>query len=83
MSQPTLLFFDGLTQNVFSELLLDLCARYGTVLSANAFVDGAGCCLGAGYVEMATSDSAEQAAKELDGSLVLGQVIRVYLVHGP
>jgi RNA recognition motif-containing protein len=83
MYRPTWLFFDGLSKNFFSALLIDLCGTYGKVLSANTFVDGDGSCLGSGYVEMETMEAAEQAVEELDGSLVLGQVIRVYVIRLP
>jgi RNA recognition motif-containing protein len=83
MYRPVWLFFDGLSKNFFSALLIDLCGTYGKVLSANTFVDRDGSCLGSGYVEMETMEAAEQAAEELDGSLVLGQVIRVYVIRLP
>jgi len=80
VSGPAWLFFDGLTKNTFSELLTDLCGPYGVVLNSNAFTDEAGSCLGSGYVEMHSRESAELAAKELDGSLLLGHVIHVSLI---
>jgi RNA recognition motif-containing protein len=83
MYRPAWLFFDGLSKNFFSALLIDLCGTYGKVLSANTFVDKDGSCLGSGYVEMETVEAAEQAAAELNASLVLGQVIHVYVIHLP
>jgi RNA recognition motif. (a.k.a. RRM, RBD, or RNP domain) len=80
MSQSGWLFFDGLSKNFFSQLLNDLCQKYGRVLSANTFMDADGCCIGSGYVEMETLAGAQQAAKELDGSMVLGHVIHVYVI---
>ena len=80
MCQSEWLFFDDLPKNFSSQLLNDLCEKYGRVLSANTFMDADGCCIGSGYVEMETLADAQQTAKELDGSIVLGHAIRVYVI---
>lgn len=80
MAPSTFLFFDGLAPNVSSELLFELCAAYGRVLNANAFLDDDEFSLGAGYVEMDSFQDATQAVHALDGSMVRGRVIGVTLI---
>lgn len=73
------LFLDDLPNALTSKQLESLCSPYGRVLWGRVVSDPYGRFSTYGYVEMASSREAEQAAKALNRSVLLGQSIRAML----
>jgi RNA recognition motif-containing protein len=71
------LFVDCIPSFLTDQQLKELFQRYGTVLSAEVMRYPNGESLEFGYVEMATSDEANIAARRLNGTHLYGQALRV------
>jgi RNA recognition motif-containing protein len=73
------LFVDDLPASITSRQLEALCAPYGKVLWGRVVPDPYREVSTYGYVEMATANEAEQAAKALDRTEQFGRPIRAML----
>jgi cold-inducible RNA-binding protein len=71
------LFVGGLSFATTDEGLRSAFARYGTVESAEVVRGVDGRSRGFGFVEMTTSEEAEQAMRSLNGASLEGRTIRV------
>jgi RNA recognition motif-containing protein len=73
------LFVDGLPASFTHEQLRELFAAVGTVLWSRIVADADGRCSGFAYVDMETSDEAQNAAKRLDGYKIAGSSLAVMI----
>ncbi|MBI1846419.1 MAG: RNA-binding protein, partial [Candidatus Rokubacteria bacterium] len=72
------LFVGGLSFTTSNDSLRQGFARYGSVLSATVMMDReTGRSRGFGFVEMATTEEAEQAISGMNGAALDGRTIRV------
>lgn len=71
----TIVCVDGLAPWMTSTDLRTLCARYGTVRSAEVITDEAGQSLEYGFVKMATTEEADDVVGGLDGLDRFGTVL--------
>ena len=78
------LFVGGLPFSVSSERLREIFAAAGTVESATVVTDsGTGRSRGFGFVEMATSEEAQEAVSRFNGRDLDGRQIKVELAKSP
>jgi RNA recognition motif-containing protein len=73
------LFFDDLPSSITTKQLEALCSPYGRVLWGRVVSDPYDEVSTYAYVEMSNSTEAEQAAKALDHTVLLGRQIRAML----
>jgi RNA recognition motif-containing protein len=74
-------FLDDLPSSLTSKQLEAMCSAYGRVLWGRVVSDPYGEVSTYGYVEMANSAEAEQAAKALDDTVLFGRPIRAMLTN--
>lgn len=70
-------YVKGLAREVDSKMLHEMFNKYGSVLSAKVASNKQGLSLGYGYVSFTSDSGANKAIGELNGKLVLGQIITV------
>jgi RNA recognition motif-containing protein len=80
MSQK--IYIGNLASSVVNETLAEKFSKYGIVCSAKVITDReTNRSMGFAFVEMASSEEAEQAIMNLNGSVVEGRLINVSEVH--
>ena len=70
--------FGGLNDNVNRQFLKELCSKFGKIEECKVYYDiKSKKHLGTGKITFSSSSAARQAIAELDGSSVMGDIIRV------
>lgn len=74
---PQRIYIGNLSRNIANQTIAEKFSKYGIVYSAKVINEAEANSLAFAFVEMASSEEAQVAIKDLDGSVLDGRLIQV------